>query len=99
MPINKWIDKDVEYLYNGILHNLTKEWNYAICSNTDRPRDYHTKWARHRHISYDVTYMWNLKKMIQMNLCIKQKQTHWLHKTNLWLSQEKGRWEKLGNCD
>ena len=62
MPINKWIDKDVEYLYNGILHNLTKEWNYAICSNTDRPRDYHTKWARHRHISYDITYMWNLKK-------------------------------------
>ena len=62
MPINRWIDEDVEYLYNGILHNLTKEWNYVICSNTDRPRDYHTKWARHRHISYDITYTWNLKK-------------------------------------
>ena len=28
-------------------------------------------------ISYDIAYTWNLKKkMIQMNLYIKQKQTH-----------------------
>ena len=26
--------------------------------------------------SYDITYMWNLKKMIQMNLFTKQKQNH-----------------------
>ena len=25
---------------------------------------------------YDITYMWTLKKMIQMNLLIKQKQSH-----------------------
>ena len=31
---------------------------------------------RERQISYDTTYMWNLKKMIQMNLFTKQKQTH-----------------------
>ena len=30
-----------------------------------------------RQISYDTAYMWNLKKkMIQMNLFTKQKQTH-----------------------
>ena len=29
-----------------------------------------------RQISHDITYMWNLKKMIQMNLFTKQKQTH-----------------------
>ena len=29
---------------------------------------------------YDVVYMWNLKKMIQMNLFAKQKQTHRLRK-------------------
>jgi len=30
-----------------------------------------------RDISYDITYMWNLKiKRIQMNLFLKQKQTH-----------------------
>ena len=31
----------------------------------DGPRDNHTKWSkpdRERHISYDMVYMWNLKK-------------------------------------
>ena len=46
----------------------------------DRPRDYPTKLSkpdRERQISYDITYMWNLKKkMIQMNLFTKQKETH-----------------------
>ena len=47
----------------------------------DRPRDYHNKWSkseRGRQISYDITHMWNLisKKMIQMNLFTKQKQTY-----------------------
>ena len=23
-----------------------KEWNHAICSNMDGPRDYHTKWSK-----------------------------------------------------
>ena len=32
--------------------------------------------VRLRQISYDIIYMWNLKKMIQMNLFTKQKQTH-----------------------
>ena len=41
-----------------------KEWNIAICSDKDGPRDYHTKWSksdRERQILYDTTYMWNLK--------------------------------------
>ena len=33
-----------------------------------------------RQTSYDVTYMWNLKKRIQMNLFVEQKQTHRLCK-------------------
>ena len=40
------------------------------------PGDYHTKLSKsdgERQISYDITYMWYLKKMIQMNLFIKQK--------------------------
>ena len=31
------------------------------------PGDYHTKWSksdRERQISYDITYMWNLKKKL-----------------------------------
>ena len=31
---------------------------------------------RARQILYDITYMWNLKKIVQMNLFTKQKQTH-----------------------
>ena len=45
----------------------------------DGPRDYHTKWSkpdRERQISYDIAYMWTLKKMIQTNLHTKQKLTH-----------------------
>ena len=41
-----------------------KEWNHAICSNMDGPRDYHTKQSkseRERQILYDIIYMWNLK--------------------------------------
>ena len=41
-----------------------KEWTNAICVNMDGPRDYHTEWSksdRERQISYEITYMWNLK--------------------------------------
>ena len=66
MPINRWMDKeDVVYIIsNGILLSHKKEWNNAICSNTQGPREKLTKWSkseRERQIPYDVTYMWNLK--------------------------------------
>ena len=32
--------------------------------------------VRERQISYDITYMWNLKILAQMNLITKQKQSH-----------------------
>ena len=41
-----------------------KEWNNAICSNMEGPKDYYTKWSkseRERQIPFDITYMWNLK--------------------------------------
>ena len=62
--------------YNGILLSHKKEWNDAVCSNMDGPRDCHTKWSksdRERQIPYDITYSGILKKMIQMKLYIKQK--------------------------
>ena len=64
MSIDRGME-DVVHIYNGILLSHKKEWNNAICSNMDRPRDYYTKWSksdRERQISYDITYMWNLKK-------------------------------------
>ena len=51
-------------MYNRILLGPEKGWNNAIWSNTDAPRDYHTKWSkseRERQISYDIIYMWILK--------------------------------------
>ena len=66
MSIDRWTDKeDVVHIYNGILLSHKKEWNNAIFSNMDGPRDYHTKWSksdRERQISYDIAYMWNLKE-------------------------------------
>ena len=62
---DRWMDKCGQMWYNGILFSHKKEWNNAICSNMDGPRDYHTKWSksdRERQTSYDITYLWNLKK-------------------------------------
>ena len=46
---------------NGIPLSHKKEWNDAMCSNMDGPRDYHTKWNKSKTISYDITYLWSLK--------------------------------------
>ena len=57
--------EDVAHIYNGILLSHKKERSNAICSNIDGPRDCHTEWRksdRERQISYDIVYMWNLKK-------------------------------------
>ena len=44
MSINRGMDKEaVVHIYSGILLSHKKEGNNAICSNMDRPRDYHTK--------------------------------------------------------
>ena len=58
--------EDVVHIYCTMEYHsaIKKEWNNAICSNMDGPRDYHTKWSkseRERQIPYDITYRWNLK--------------------------------------
>ena len=48
---------------------------FAQC---DGPREYYAWWNtsdRERQILYYITYMWN-RKIIQMNVYIRQKQTH-----------------------
>ena len=53
------------YMHNGILLSHHKEGNNAICSNIDRPGNYHTKWSkpdRETQISYDISYMQKLRK-------------------------------------
>ena len=66
MSINRGMDKEnVVHIYNGTLPSHKNEQNNAICSNMDGPRDCNTEWSksdRERQISYDIAYMWNLKK-------------------------------------
>ena len=66
MSINIGTDKeDVVHIYNGLLLTHKKEWNNAVCGNMDEPRDCHTEWSMsdsERQISYNIAYMWNLKK-------------------------------------
>ena len=51
------------YIYNGILLSLKKEWNNAICSNMDGPRDCHTEWSKsgRGEILCDIPFMQKLK--------------------------------------
>ena len=46
------------------------------------------KSGRESEISQVITYMWNLKKIIKMNLFTKQKQTSQTQRMNLWLPGE-----------
>ena len=44
---DRWKDKeDVVYVHSGILLRHKKEWNNAIYSSMDEPRDNHTKWSK-----------------------------------------------------
>ena len=60
------VKEDVVHKYNGILLSLETEWNNAICSNTDGPRDYHTKWNKWDRKT-NITYMWDLKRFQHLN--------------------------------
>ena len=63
----------------------------------DGPRDCHTKWGksdRERQTPYDITYIWNLKKVIQMNVFMKQKQNH-RHRRQIH-GYQRGRWGEGG---
>ena len=42
------------HTYNGVLLGYRKEWNNAICSNMDGPRDYHTKWTKSEKAKYHM---------------------------------------------
>ena len=53
--MSKWTDKeDAVQIYNGILLSPKKEWNNAIYSNMDGPKDYHTKWSKSEKDKYYI---------------------------------------------
>ena len=83
MSINRGMDKeDVVHIYIVEYYSAKKrEWNNAICSNVDRPRDFHTEWSqsdRERQISYDTTYTWNLKKKGTNQTIYKTEVESWI---------------------
>ena len=43
------------YLYDGMLLSHKKEWNNAICSNMDGPRDDPIKWIKSDKNKYHIT--------------------------------------------
>ena len=56
MSISEGVDKEgVVPIYSGILLSHKKEWNNAICSNMDGPRDYHTKWSKPEKDKYHIS--------------------------------------------
>ena len=65
---------------------MYKEDVVDICNGKNELMPFATTWmnleilmlseVRERQTSYDITSMWNLTKMIQMNVFTKQKQTH-----------------------
>ena len=89
MSIISGVDKeDVVQVYNEIWLSHIKEWNNAICSNMEGPRNSHTKWSksdRERQTPYEITYMRNLKKKDASDLIYKIEIDSQTFKTNLWL--------------
>ena len=96
------MDKEDEvHIYNGILLSHKKEWNNAICSNIDGPRDYHIKWSqldRERQIPYDITYMWNLKKWYKLTYLQNRNKPTDIENKLMVTKGEVGR-DKLGGWD
>ena len=72
---DEWVMKML-YMCNGILLSHEKEWNNALCSNMDGPRDYHAKWSKlkkrkintiwyHLQVESNIqwTYLWNKNRL------------------------------------
>ena len=74
--------EDVVHIYNRILATKNNEIMSFVAAQMDLGIIILNEISQR--ISYDIICMWNLKKMTQMILFIKQKQTQTL-KTNIWL--------------
>ena len=60
-----------------------KEWNNAIYSHINKLRDFHTEWSksdRGKEISYDISYIQNLKKKDKL-----YKWTYFQAETESWI--------------
>ena len=92
MSINRGMDKEgVVHIYTGILLSHRNEWNNAIFSNVDGPRDYHTKWSQTEKDKYHmISLICGIQKKQNMNLFTKQKQVYRYRKQMYGYQRRKG---------
>ena len=70
---------------------MKTEWNNAIFSNMDEPRDYHIEQSLTEKDKYhDVINMWNLFKNGISELIYKTETDSQTQNINLWLPKGKG---------
>ena len=75
-------------MYNGLQLSHKKEWNNAIGSNMDGPRDYPIKQASKRKANISLTCgIWN---MIHMNLLKKKKRLTDIESKPMVTKRERG---------
>jgi len=68
--------KEQETCTTSLLFSHKNMQSNALYSNMDGPRDYHSEVRQTEKEKDHITYMWNLIKMVEKNLFIKQKETH-----------------------
>ena len=64
VSIDWWMNKDIVYIYNGILSSHKKGWNLAIRNDVDRSREYNAKQnkpLRARQTPCNFMHMCNLR--------------------------------------
>ena len=85
------------YIYDGILLSHIKEWNNAICSNMDGPRDYPIKWSKsEKDKYYMISLICGIKKSYKWTyLQNRNRLTDIENKLRLPTGKEGGR-DKLG---
>ena len=77
-----------------------KEWNNAICSNMDGPRDYHTKWIQTKtNITCYHLYVESKNKNKDTKWAYLQNRNIPTNRRQIFLSPKKKGKDKLGVCD
>ena len=54
---DRWMDKDIALIHNGILLSHKKEWNFVICSNIDGSGGYYAKWNKSEKDKYCMIWL------------------------------------------
>ena len=100
IPINGWMnEEDMVYIYHGILLSHKKEWDYAICSNMDEPRDYHTKCSKTEKEKYHNLLICKMQNIVNIDLFTEQKQTHKHRKLMVTKGEGQAGKLRLGSAD